>query len=590
METYANLVLSFYISLQRDVDELHLDLDVDLSPIVKALTPDNYDSVVRYLAKFGKAIENALISDVKLDVPDHPLFFKRDGTELPDLTYPLLEVLFHRDGFRRHCEKCVYEVNSVYVLLLRQIYLAFSKLIDLEPDVNVDDEISSFVDRITTDHFDSVVLHQRCNTEVLAGARALLSDLFTTEVGKTMELAAPLAQWVENPFGCHGPGAVADRSEGPQKWSFKPSKRENLGLYELYQLERAYLDSAPRFLPDYQIPARLCIVPKDFRGHRLICIEPKELMFAQQGLMRIIYTMVHENPLTKRSITFIDQTKSARACRRDGCSTIDLKDASDRISLSLLRVLLPKKVFEVLTRYRSSKVALPDGRVIVPKAAFTMGNALCFPIETLVFWAIAMSSIRQAAFDSGEYVTTEWLQKNIRVFGDDMIVPKKYVRECLRALSGCGLAINYQKTCIDTPVRESCGAWWFAGRDVRITRFRYHKLSNYYVWVSWADNVRELVGNGFNHTAKLICDLMTAVAPVPYGFLGFPGQKDLSGEGIRYNEELQRVEVRMPVLKAGVRVVHLSDWRGLYAWFSRSATQMATRHGADGIEWAWIGV
>lgn len=590
METYANLVLSFYQHLSQDVEQLNLDVEFDVSPIILAMhsktTP--YEDTLRVLCKFGKAIETALIADEKLIVPDHPLFEeKMEGSELPRLTGPMLEILFHHSGYRRHCDKCVEEVNSVYVLILRQTYLAFAKIVDLEPDVDESEEINAFVSRVCTDWYAELDLHRRCSSDILSSARSILADVFTVKIGLELELAAPLAQWVLNPFGCHGPGAVADRSEGPQKWSFEPSKREDLNLYELYKLNEVY-ESNRRLASMELPPARLCIVPKDFRGHRLICIEPKERMFAQQGLLQIINSMVRENPLTKKSVNFTDQTSSQRACRSDSVATIDLKDASDRISLSLLRVLLPKKVFAVLTRYRSSQVSLPDGRVIEPKCAFTMGNALCFPIETLVFWAICLATVRLSTFENGEYASLEWCARHVRVFGDDIIIPKRFARECLFALSGCGLAVNYQKTCIDTPVRESCGSWWFAGRDVRITRFKYHKLTTMYTWLSWADNARELTSNGFPITGKHVCDLMTKVAPVPYGHLGFPGLKSSGGCEIRYNEELQRVQVRMPALRTGKRIVHLSDWRGLYAWFaSRSATQMATRHDADSVEWVW---
>jgi len=593
METCTNLVLSFYQALKRDLAELNLDVQWDLTVLDGYLNDgdDSQRDTLIALCKFGKSIESALIADVKLDVPDHPLFNKGSGdSELPLFLRSLLEPLFHASGYRRHCEACVHEVNSYYVLALRQITLAFSKLVDLEPVVDEAVEIQAFVDRVCADHYSNVILHRRNSTELMNDVRSLLSDVFTTTVEKELELAAPLAQWVENPWGQHGPGAVADKSFGSQKWHFRPSKREPLGLYELYKLEEAYVEHHFWSCPDKPIPARMCIVPKDFRGHRIICIEPKELMFAQQGLMHTIYAMVHSHPLTKWSINFDDQVRSQKKCRGDRFATIDLKDASDRISLSLARVLLPKKAFAVLTRYRSSVIALPDGRTIQPKALFTMGNALCFPAQTLIFWAIAMAACRQDANDSGEFVSQTWLAKNIRVFGDDIIVPKKYARAVLAALSGCGLQPNYQKTCIDTPVRESCGAWWFGGRDVRITRFRYHKLVDYYTWTSWADNARELHSNGFTHTALHVCTLMTKVSFVPFGYLGFPGQRELKNENIRYNEELQRCEVRLPVLRDGNRLVALTDWRGLYAWFVRSATKVASRHVAHSVEWEWTGL
>jgi len=584
---------SFYKAFLTDVRSLFPELDLTYEENFINDSLGFPEEFVKKLSKLGKALEISLITPKLLEVPEG--FAIHEGSVLPEFFYEFWSAIFYDSGLRRHQTDesgAVSQHASIYVLELRQLLLAYSKVEDIEPDVSEEVEIDEFIDRIT---FQPNI---KLPSPILRIARRLLRNFFCADE----ELEACFAQWVQDPFGRHGPGAVAEGEEGFQKWMFRTLPGINSKLFE-YQpgIPVTDVSQASGYTLDVSC---LCVVPKDFRGHRLICIEPKERMFAQQGLMQVIYQHAKVHPLVRASIDFTNQQKSISRSRNLRYSTIDLKDASDLVSKSLARLLLPKHIFALLTRYRSPHI-LAGSQVLENYETFlTMGNALCFPMETLIFWSLSMASMiftdygddpsrfeDSGIFESFRRDTFDLYLKyarRIRVFGDDIIVPNDYAQSVCTTLEEAGLVVNHSKSCLNSLVRESCGSWWFDQVDVRITKFAYHKLSNTRVWISWAANARELFGCGFHNTANAILGLMAAMHPVPYGTCGLPGHMEIS-ELVRYNETLQRVEVRMPTIRWDGRGARLAGLPGLYAWFTQQATSgLFQPDSVKGVEWSWV--
>jgi hypothetical protein len=142
-----------------------------------------------------------------------------------------------------------------------------------------------------------------------------------------------------------------------------------------------------------------------------------------------------------------------------------------------------------------------------------MGSATCFPVETLVFWSLAIGSL--ALYRYGRkavklsYRDLLDLGREIVVFGDDIIIPEDALPTLIATLQAVGCEPNMSKTCWLTPFRESCGSEWFNGLDVTITRNKEvpydqrYKISHY---PDLQDLQRRLYVAGLYKSAKLIRD------------------------------------------------------------------------------------
>jgi len=361
--------------------------------------------------------------------------------------------------------------------------------------------------------------------------------------------------------------------------------------------------------------SRVCLVPKDLLSRRMICIEPKELQFAQQGLMKIVYDLVQRHPLAKRLINFHDQEPSREMAKNVGLATIDLSDASDLLSKRLARLLLPRDVYRLLTLYRSRGISMPDGSVVQKYETFmTMGNALCFPMESLIFLAICVGT-RSYWDDAVKKHLARWYRGTAnpghlaqhlccRVFGDDIILPVYLAEEVMHALMSAGLCVNRLKTCYATPVRESCGAWFYAGQDASVTRLKHSRLDNMYSWVSVSESCKEILRKGFPQAAEILASLLSELHPIPFGYNGFPDSSGLSvvlqkcgtapllrtSDGhfaVRRNIQLQRMEWLVPILRKKIGSVPLPGNAGLYAYFTRQATLPAIYGEATSLDYIW---
>jgi hypothetical protein len=60
----------------------------------------------------------------------------------------------------------------------------------------------------------------------------------------------------------------------------------------------------------------------------------------------------------------------------------------------------------------------------------------------------------------------------VRVFGDDIIVPKEYVLPVIHELENFGFRVNMHKSFWTGRFRESCGREYYEGEDVGIVRVR----------------------------------------------------------------------------------------------------------------------
>lgn len=152
----------------------------------------------------------------------------------------------------------------------------------------------------------------------------------------------------------------------------------------------------------------------------------------------------------------------ARVASIDGSlATIDLKAASDSISLELVRLLLPYEWFRLLDDIRAKRTKI-DEQVYELNKFCAMGCGFTFALETIIFLAIGWATAQLSSHEC----------KVLSVFGDDIIIDTELADDLIKNLSHLGFETNEEKTFTSGPFRESCGGDYFNGINVRPTYWK----------------------------------------------------------------------------------------------------------------------
>ena len=336
--------------------------------------------------------------------------------------------------------------------------------------------------------------------------------------------------------GFHGPGAVADHTGNNARWGLN---RWTERLESILPAESTlscnlhdYLDQEFLWLSEEQEPpVRVVTVPKTMKGPRVIAIEPAHMQYVQQGLFSVMTEVLKQpNHNRLRSIMGWDDQEPNRELARDWrCyATVDLSEASDRVSFALVRHLFSEwpLFWRAIEASRSLRAELPDGEIVHLKKFASMGSAMCFPIESMVFTAIAVYA---KWMTEGEHIlpsyrtVTKSLQTKFRVFGDDIIVPKDWTPNLLEVLSLCGLKVNAHKSFWTGKFRESCGADWYDGFDVSVVKIRAtitpdkQDVPSIVRGISLHNRFMEL---GWLRSAGAVEDILKSVRPMHYAPYG----------------------------------------------------------------------
>lgn len=193
-------------------------------------------------------------------------------------------------------------------------------------------------------------------------------------------------------------------------------------------------------------------VPKNAKTHRTIAKEPRANGFLQKG-----FGAYFRRRLKRVGVDLDDQGRNQDGAYRayhDRLATLDLKAASDSVSLELVYELLPLDWAIALDQCRSPRAELPDGRTITLQKFSSMGNGFTFELESLIFWALTSSVVDRLG--GGE----------VLIYGDDIILPQKAAMDAVQLLSACGFQTNDEKSFVSGAFFESCGRHYFHGTEV----------------------------------------------------------------------------------------------------------------------------
>ncbi len=197
---------------------------------------------------------------------------------------------------------------------------------------------------------------------------------------------------------------------------------------------------------------KVAYVPKTMATHRAIAVEPILNSFVQSGIDLEMRDLLDRNGGINLRYQGPNQ-ELARIGSIDGSyATIDLSSASDTMCRMLVKRLLPYDWWSLLNATRSP-YSLQDKTWVELEKFCSMGNNFCFPLETIIFASICYAS----GAPRGSF----------RVYGDDIVIKSQYAKATLELLVEFGFRPNPEKTFVDGPFRESCGADWWSGIPVR---------------------------------------------------------------------------------------------------------------------------
>lgn len=151
--------------------------------------------------------------------------------------------------------------------------------------------------------------------------------------------------------------------------------------------------------------------------------------------------------------------------RRPRYCTLDLKNASDIVGVELVRYLSPAPIFDYMMMCRPTNVIFPGDTVNTPLSMMAlMGNAYCFPLQTLIFAALVRAVSLRCGLESKEFATYS-------VYGDDIIVDVTAYDQVIKTLKALKMVPNEKKSFSRGLFRESCGGDYFNGRNIRPVMF-----------------------------------------------------------------------------------------------------------------------
>jgi hypothetical protein len=531
----------------------------DMETIRHRVAMEGISFCTKVLPKLGKAFDAALDTTI-LEIPLGIKRSRRNRT-IPAFMQGMFSLVFSEAG------RLLDDTPPLVVKHIRQVLYLVYKLKLEYSQAQEQAVIDGFLDN---ENF--LLSFEVPETEDLLRARKLLERLFSGFDPKDIRPR-------------HGPGAVASGQRGDQKWEFDTLYdhiHQKYPYYDYYVVGRGreLLDRARwyRSLNRTQFGiAKVCLVPKDSRGPRLISVETLEYQYIQQGLARKIMTHLESHKLTKGYVNFSDQSTNQQLAIESSIhhafATLDLKDASDRVSLDLVRKLIPKDLLPYVEAVRSYATELPNG-VILPLAKHApMGSAMCFPIMSVLLWSICVSI---ASKTHG----LEYALSSVFVYGDDLIVPTTLVDEVVEGLTSVGLLVNTSKSFYRGDFRESCGVDAFKGIDVTPIRISTPWVSEsrsgafYSSYVAYAN---DFIREGYDELGThILGKLQQSHGRVPAGFANasYPckvcssfsdviSENLKNGIRLRWNPRYQRVEAFTYHSLASKRETVLDGWQRL---------------------------
>jgi hypothetical protein len=310
----------------------------------------------------------------------------------------------------------------------------------------------------------------------------------------------------------HGPGAVFEGHKANQKWealwheidtscesipfwagledflvcssSFDASVKDESRVDGLPKRGRTSTTSSRDGFRDIGLPQNVCSRPqladsaklisvlKNSTSRRTITIEPMLKQFTQQGLNTKLRASITRCRVLSGCIALTDQSLNQKLALEGSLyrnwATIDLKSASDLMSLKLVRSVFRHHpdFYQGMMDSRSPYATSPGKDKLLLGKFAGMGNATTFPVQSVTFATVAIAAILDSQGFAPSYWNVKRAARNIRVYGDDIIVAHRYSRQVVDWLHAVGLRVNVNKSFLVGNFRESCGVDAYDGVNI----------------------------------------------------------------------------------------------------------------------------
>jgi len=545
----------------------------DLERVARRFKHEGIELLTLSLPQVGKAFENALDRG---EVTDNLRSLCGSQAGFPLFLRNFLQLVFDRTSFQ-----LLDDPSPDAIQAIRQLTTMFSKVLLPCSDAR---EKAAFEDYIKCE--------QELRDSVSKWSDDLLSDF--TRIGSVLfgDIFSAIDRDIYDGeiIPKHGPGATADKLTGNLKyqqteWTERleaifPATENLIPSFRYHQS----LDELQFLDPGSERPVKVISVPKTAKSPRIIAIEPTCQQYMQQGLMEKFVEYI-ETPILHRRrnivssmLGFTDQQPNQLlACEGSlygELATLDLSEASDRVSLPLVTSMLSHWpwLLQAVLATRSTRADIPGHGIHTLTKYASMGSALTFPLEECVFLIAIFHAIeRSIAEEKGwsswnlTYEDVKTFEGKVRVYGDDIIIPVGLVQPVIESLELFGFKVNRDKSFWNGSFRESCGKEYYDGHDVSIFRVRQvlpGSRADVPAVISTVSLRNQAYKAGYWGTARYLDELLEGMIPFPnvaessavlgrHSFLGYDEE--------RIDPDLQSPLVRGMVIQSRIPLSPVVD-------------------------------
>lgn len=362
----------------------------------------------------------------------------------------------------------------------------------------------------------------------------------------------------------HNNPAIADNYYRA-RWKLTP---DSPSLRDMpFSAQRVEIEELARWCCSNVPPAKFTYVPKDTKSVRFI---------AQSNTLSICVQKTYGDAIRKalllEGVNLNDQTINQEwakiGSQTGSIATVDLSSASDSICLAHLE-LFPRRWQEYFLSSRDTHIAV-DGIKHKLNMVAGMGNGYIFELQSLLFYAIALSVVEELDLDTS----------HVNTYGDDIIIPSGAYDLFVTVMLALGFEVNEDKSYAKGPFRESCGKHYFNGYDVSpwYARSNVSKVEDLYHYFNGLTEWQHRTGVCIQ---KAIDNITLNIPPklrtrVPEGFssrsgLLYPCDGEILPEK-RWCKKLQCHVYRYTVSVDETRDImeRLPDHMRLTAWFEQA--------------------
>ena len=584
MKSLVNYLAELLSVLLEDVEQLHGNLSGlgrDRSRLLSIMERREIGFFLTVLPSYAKHIDRC-VADGRLTPSNLPhLRPRKKGGKIPRLFGGLVERLFHENGgLRDDFDSEVYRSLRQLLLVCKKVdydcaqrarYETAREWFEIEHNIQPDTSGWSYDDPdfstcpTLTESFGQYT-ESACTglPQLPLETKSVAVDAVPREILDTVQRVADrIVSQFGSPFMGElcpkpGPGAVSERVKDKFSFTHWPRKLDTVFPFEANGSPS--LDFHDGWYPDSsEPPSRLLAVPKTYSGPRLIAAEPLAHQYMQQAIFRFLDQRILKGSL-RQTIRLRDQTRNqdwalaSSSTRRH--ATIDLSSASDRISCRLIESIFRSNqdllyaFHAVRTRWVVNEVDKRLPRFHKLRKFSTQGSALTFPVQSIVFSILCIGTLlfRERLPVTGPNI--RWASREIRVYGDDLVVPTHITAMLTALLSVLGLKVNPSKSFSSGNFRESCGMDAFDGTDVSPVYIRKPSMEfQPSAVISCIDTSNSFHRKGYWRTAQYVLDnlgiplrdlAIIGVGSGAFGLISFCGYRPKGSP--RWNSDLQKEE------------------------------------------------